>query len=38
MTGGRARIVGAVGVTVGAAALGYPLLFRRRCLTWGANP
>jgi hypothetical protein len=38
MIGGRARIVTAVGVMAGAAALGYPLLFRRRCLTWGANP
>ena len=38
MIGGGARIVAAVGILAGAAALGYPLLFRRRCLTWGANP
>lgn len=32
---------GAAGLAVtaaGAAALSYPLLFRRRCLTWGARP
>ena len=34
MIGGRARIFAAVGILAGAAALGYPLLFLLRCLTW----
>jgi hypothetical protein len=38
MSGGRARIIGVAGLAAGAAALSYPLLLRRRCLTWGARP
>jgi hypothetical protein len=38
MSGGRMRIIGAAGLAAGAAALSYPLLFRRWCLTWGARP
>ena len=34
----RARIVAAAGLAVGAAALSYPLLLRKKCLTWGATP
>src|ERR1022692_4709790 len=32
------RILVGAGAAAGAAALSYPLLFRRRCLTWGARP
>jgi hypothetical protein len=38
MSGGRMRIIGGAGLAAGAAALSYPLLFRRWCLTWGARP
>jgi hypothetical protein len=38
ISAGRRRIVGMAGVAAGAAALSYPLLLRRRCLTWGARP
>jgi hypothetical protein len=33
----RSRIVGGVGLAVGLVAGAYPLLLRRRCLTWGAT-
>lgn len=36
MKAARVRIL--VGAAAGAAAFSYPLLFRRRCLTWGARP
>src|ERR1039458_10160330 len=32
------RILVGAGVAAGAATLSYPLIFRRRCLTWGARP
>jgi hypothetical protein len=32
------RIIGGVALAIGLAAASYPLLFRRRCLTWGATP
>jgi len=38
MSRGWTRIAGRAGLAAGAAALSYPLLFRRRCLTWGARP
>lgn len=38
MSRGWTRIAGGAGLAAGAAALSYPLLFRRRCLTWGARP
>jgi hypothetical protein len=31
------RTIGAAAVAVAAVAVAYPLLFRRRCLTWGAT-
>ncbi len=34
----RARIMFAAGLAAGAAALGYPLVLRKKCLTWGATP
>ena len=34
----RMRILVGAGVAAGAATLSYPLIFRRRCLTWGARP
>ena len=34
----RARIMFAAGLAAGAGALGYPLVLRRKCLTWGATP
>ncbi len=34
----RARIMAAAGLAAGAAALGYRLLLRDKCLTWGATP
>ncbi len=37
MSGTWLRIAGA-GLAVAAAALSYPTLFRRPCLTWGATP
>ena len=33
-----AKIVAGAGLATGAAALSYPLLFRRWCLAWGATP
>jgi hypothetical protein len=33
----RTRIVGCIGLAAGLAAGAYPLLLRRRCLTWGAT-
>jgi hypothetical protein len=33
----RTRIMGCIGLAVGLAAGAYPLLLRRRCLTWGAT-
>ena len=38
MSGTRARIIGGAVLATGIAAVSYPLLFRRRCLTWGATP
>ena len=38
MACGRARIMAAAGLAAGAAALSYPLLLRKKCLTWGATP
>ena len=39
MNGRRLRIIGGAGLVAGAAAaLSYPRLFRRQCLTWGARP
>ncbi|HET9172294.1 MAG TPA: hypothetical protein VFN97_22905 [Actinospica sp.] len=39
MRADRALKTGAVGLAAAAAvAAGYPLLLRRRCLTWGAEP
>jgi hypothetical protein len=38
MNGTRARIVGGATLATGLAAASYSLLFRRRCLTWGATP
>jgi hypothetical protein len=38
MSRGWTRIAGGAGLAAGAAALSYPLLFRRRCLIWGARP
>jgi hypothetical protein len=37
MSCGRARIIGGATLTAGAEAMCYPLLFRRRCLTWGRD-
>jgi hypothetical protein len=34
----RARIVTVAGLVTGVAALSYPLLLRKKCLTWGARP
>jgi hypothetical protein len=34
----RTRIIGSVALAAGLAAGAYPLLLRRRCLTWGATP
>jgi hypothetical protein len=34
----RARIIGGAALATGLAAASYPLLLRRRCLTWGATP
>ena len=33
----RTRIIGCIGLAAGLAAGVYPLLLRRRCLTWGAT-
>jgi len=38
MSGPRARIIGGAALALGLAAASYPLLLRRRCLTWGATP
>jgi hypothetical protein len=38
MSGTWLRIAGGAGLAVAAAALSYPALFRRPCLTWGATP
>jgi hypothetical protein len=40
-TNSRARpalVVGGLAVAAALASVAYPLLFRRRCLTWGATP
>jgi hypothetical protein len=37
MSGTPARIIGGAVLATGLAAASYPLLFRRRCLTWGAT-
>ena len=38
-TGGRGtRIIGGGALATGLWAASYPVLFRRRCLTWGATP
>ena len=34
----RARIMAAAGLAAGVAALSYPLVLRKKCLTWGATP
>jgi hypothetical protein len=38
MGGARKRIVGGVALATGLWAVSYPVLFRHRCLTWGATP
>src|SRR5215831_15599978 len=38
MSGTWLRIAGGAGLAAAAAALSYPWLFRRQCLTWGATP
>jgi hypothetical protein len=38
MSGTWLRIAGGAGLAVAAAAVSYPWLFRRPCLTWGATP
>ncbi len=38
MSGTWLRIAGGAGLVAAAAALSYPWLFRRQCLTWGATP
>ena len=38
MTGWPVRVVGAAAFAACAAAVAYPLLLRRWCLTWGATP
>src|SRR5690348_10313450 len=38
MSGAWLRIAGGAGLAAAAAALSYPWLFRRPCLTWGATP
>jgi hypothetical protein len=38
MSGAGLRIAGGAGLVVAAAALSYPWLLRRPCLTWGARP
>jgi hypothetical protein len=38
MSGTWLRIAGGAGLVAAAAALSYPWLFRRPCLTWGATP
>jgi hypothetical protein len=37
MGAARRRIIGGIGLT-GLVAASYPLVFRQRCLTWGATP
>src|SRR6516162_2721926 len=38
MSGAWLRIAGGAGLAAAAAAVSYPWLFRRPCLTWGATP
>jgi hypothetical protein len=38
MGGARKRIIGGLALATGAWAVSYPVLLRRRCLTWGATP
>jgi hypothetical protein len=38
MSVGSMRVVGGAVLVAGTAALSYPLVLRRRCLTWGARP
>jgi hypothetical protein len=38
MSGAWLRVAGGAGLAVAAAALSYPWLLRRPCLTWGATP
>ncbi|HEY7362445.1 MAG TPA: hypothetical protein VH642_16635, partial [Streptosporangiaceae bacterium] len=38
MSGAWLRVAGGAGLAAAAAALSYPWLFRRQCLTWGATP
>jgi hypothetical protein len=38
MRGAWLRVAGGAGLAVAVAALSYPWLFRRPCLTWGATP
>jgi hypothetical protein len=37
MTRGRLRTLAGAGLAVGLAAASYPILWRNRCLTWGAT-
>ena len=32
------KIVGGAGLAAGAVAVSYPILFRGKCLNWGARP
>ena len=34
----KTRIAAVGGLAAASAAMSYPLLFRRWCLTWGARP
>jgi hypothetical protein len=38
MGGAGRRIIGGVALGAGVWAVSYPVLFRHRCLTWGATP
>ncbi len=38
MAGARVRIITGAGLAAGLLAASYPVLFRTRCLTWGATP
>jgi hypothetical protein len=38
MRAARRRILGGIGLATGLVAASYPVVFRQRCLTWGATP
>ncbi len=38
MAGARVRIISGAGLAAGLLVASYPVLFRTRCLTWGATP